>query len=267
MNFSRGPRVLLAIGLLATGSLLFQTALGLQGEGTSPAKAPPRVAILIDDLGGSWKVAQEVLNLPAPITLSVLPHLSHSLRISEEAHRLSRQVLLHLPMEPHDLKRNPPGPGALFSIMEREIFLRTIKSSLASVPHAVGVNNHMGSKLSETPWAMGLVMSLLKSRGLFYVDSLTSPHSVAFQTARDFGVATLKRQIFLDNELESAAISARLEEVGEMALRRGKAVAIGHPHQKTLEALRVGLPRLLAKGVQVVPVSELLEGGDAGPRD
>ena len=263
----RWPWVLIALGFLATGSLLPRMASGLEGGERSSPKGSPRVAILIDDLGASWKAAEEVLSLPAPITLAVLPHLPYSLRIAEAAHRLSREVLLHLPMEPHDLKGNPPGPGALLSTMDREAFLRTLEGSLSSVPYAVGVNNHMGSKLTEIPWAMELLLNRLKARGLFYVDSLTSPRSVAFRTARALGLPAAQRQVFLDYELEDSAISARLEEAGEVALRRGKAIAIGHPHRKTLAALRVGLPRLLAQGVNVVPVSELLERGDAGPRD
>jgi polysaccharide deacetylase 2 family uncharacterized protein YibQ len=261
------PWVLQAVGVLLAAGLLSQRASGLEGEERSSPKGSPRLAILIDDLRASFKAAEEVLSLPAPLTLAILPRLPYSRPIAEEARRLSREVLLHLPMEPHDLKGNPPGPGALLSTMDRETFLRTLEGSLSSVPHAVGVNNHMGSKLTEIPSAMEITMNFLRARGLFYVDSLTSPRSVAFRTARALGVPAAQRQVFLDHELEDSAISARLEEAVEAALRRGKAIAIGHPHPKTLAVLRAGLPRLWARGVKIVPLSELLEKGDASPRD
>ncbi len=226
----------------------------------SLGKGPsPRAAIIIDDLGQDWKAAEELLAMEAELTFAILPHLPHSRRIAEEAHRRGREVLLHLPMEPRDPVANNPGPGALLSDMDRDVFRETLRKALDSVPHIVGVNNHMGSKLTEVGWAMELVIDTLKERRLFWVDSMTSPQSLGYVMAKKLGIGAARRRFFLDNDPSEEAIRETLERFADWTVRKGKAIAIGHPHRATRSALRAALPGIKAREIRIVPVSRLLE--------
>lgn len=227
-----------------------------KGEGAPPLA---RAAILIDDLGQDLEAAQDLLSMDAALTFAVLPHLPHSRRIAEAVHRRGREVLLHLPMEPEDPVAHDPGPGALTSGMSREELRAALGRALDAVPHIVGVNNHMGSRLTEVDWVMEVVLRALKERGLFWVDSLTSPRSQGYRMAKRLGIGAARRQFFLDNEATEEAVRESLEQFAEFAARKGKAIAIGHPHPATRSALRAMLPKLKARDIRIVPVSELLE--------
>jgi len=202
-----------------------------------------------------------------PLALAILPGLPHSKEVALAAHSRGAVVMLHLPMEPKSGEANP-GPGALTTAQDSVEIERLFDDALQWAPGAQGVNNHMGSRFTEDTERMKAVLTLIKRRGLFFVDSRTSPESAGFSLAREMALPTAQRDVFLDNERDVAAITGQIEELFKKAARRGHAVGIGHPYPETLEALRRALPRLHERGARVVPVTALLveEGRAAAAR-
>jgi polysaccharide deacetylase 2 family uncharacterized protein YibQ len=218
------------------------------------------VAIVIDDLGQDMKPAQELLDLPDHITLAVMPRLPYSKKIAEAARRSGREVLVHIPMEAKVRTEKHSTPGMLRSDMTPMEFISAVKEDLDSVPGAVGANNHEGSALTENREAMTFLMSELKPRGLFFLDSMTSPKSAAFTVAREFGLRSARRDVFLDNDGNNpAAIRKQLDELARTAKQNGRAIGIGHPHPATIAELRKWLGRIEEQGIEVVPVSMLVK--------
>ncbi len=218
------------------------------------------VAIVIDDLGQDIKQAKEVLALPGKVTLAVLPGLAHSTNIAELAGQAGREVLLHLPMAPLKDHEKTRTPGTLSADMNPMAFLNTVSDDVVSVPGAVGVNNHEGSALTENKEAMKFLMAELKARNLFFLDSMTNPKSVAYATAIEFGMKAAKRDVFLDNEGDNPSyIRGQLEILADIARKNGKAIGIGHPHPATLSELRTWLAEAGAQGIEIVPVSRLMQ--------
>ncbi|MFQ5465393.1 MAG: divergent polysaccharide deacetylase family protein [Thermodesulfobacteriota bacterium] len=229
----------------------------------APRAIPPgaaRVAIVIDDLGGNIERLRDLLEIDAPITISVLPWLPYSEATAFEAYSSGREVLMHLPMEPHD-PANDPGKGALFTTMDPSEIRRLMAEDLKTVPYAVGVNNHMGSRFTEDRAGMREVLDVVRRKGLFFLDSRTTPRSVGRSLASDMGVRTAARNVFLDNERDGGYITGQIAELVEIARKSGRAIAIGHPYPETILALSRTIPALAADGVYVVNVSEVLDGG------
>ena len=217
------------------------------------------VAIVIDDLGQDVKQAKEVLTLPGKVTVAVLPGLAQSKNIAELAGQSGREVLLHLPMEPLKNHEKTRSPGTLSADMTPMAFLKTVSDDVESVPGAVGVNNHEGSALTENKEAMKFLMVELKARNLFFLDSLTNPKSVAYATAIEFGMKAARRDVFLDNDTDHpASIRKQLDELVAIARDHGKAIGIGHPHPVTLSELRKWLAETDSQGIEIVPVSRLM---------
>ena len=217
----------------------------------------PKVAIIFDDAGYSVRSAQEVEAIGRPVTISVLPNLRFSTQIAEDAPAHGVQVILHLPLEPD----NPaiwPGPGAVIVAMSEEEIQSTVTMDLATVPTAVGANNHMGSLGTSDPRVMRAVMGTMKARHLFFVDSMTSSHSVAAQVARTMGVPTTTRAVFLDNTDEEDAVRAQCRLLIRLAQARGQAVAIGHVGRVTPRVVMALLPEFDEAGIELVRVSDLV---------
>lgn len=228
------------------------------------AQADGHLAIVIDDIGRELDMFEELLDLRFALTFSVLPGSVYATGVQQRLlvdDRRPRDILLHLPMEPLD-------PGAMrLDVEAGEIYLlasddpaqlraKTL-AALDRVPHAVGVNNHMGSKLSANPRAMAAIMPALHERGVFFLDSRTIPTTVAADQAERAGLPTLSRHVFLDHDPAPKAIRAALEQAAERS-RSEPTVAIAHPSQALVEVLREELPALHARGVGVYPLSRLL---------
>jgi polysaccharide deacetylase 2 family uncharacterized protein YibQ len=217
----------------------------------------PRLAIILDDLGNDRRVADEIFDLPYPLTLSILPNHEHSVEIAEEAERRGYQVMLHLPMQavatekPEEQELRPGMPA-------REVS-KLVNQFLRNVPGAVGANNHQGSQATSDAALMGELMPVLRERHLFYIDSRTTAATVAYETAQRSQVRSAFRNVpFLDDVEEVGAVRKQLELALRGAREKGSAVAIGHPHAATLEALRDVLPRAEAEGVRLAFASELV---------
>jgi polysaccharide deacetylase 2 family uncharacterized protein YibQ len=218
----------------------------------------PRLAIIIDDLGTDPAPAETILNLPFPLTLSVLPNELHSRDIAEEAFQHGDQVLLHLPMEAEGGAAKPEAIELRVGMSASDVD-RLLGEMLDSVPHAIGVNNHEGSRATADPGLMAALMDTIRARHLFFVDSRTTVATVAYDAARQAGVPAAYRKVFLDDIETREAVLQQLDVAARDATRDGWAIAIGHPHPETLAALAEGLPRMQARGIRLVFVSELVQ--------
>jgi len=215
----------------------------------------PRLAVVIDDLGNRWARDVRAVALPGVYTFALLPHTPYAHALAQRIRAQGKEVLLHLPMEPHGEQR--PGPGALWVHQTRPRLLATLRADLAALPFVSGVSNHMGSRLTESPRAMAWVMAELARRpGLYFLDSRTSAASRAYTAARRVGLPALGRDVFLDHERDPEAVRRQLMRAVALARARGHAVAIGHPYAVTLEVLEYWLPRL-ARQVRLVPARVL----------
>jgi uncharacterized protein len=223
----------------------------------SGAATPVTIALVIDDIGDSLADGRRVIALPAPVACAVLPHTPYGDTLAREAHAAGKEVLLHLPMEP--VGESETGPGRIETGMPSLELSITLDHDLASVPYAVGVNNHMGSRLTRDRDAMRRVMRGIRRHGnLYFIDSLTTPASVAAQVAREEGVPAMARQVFLDDDPRPEAVDAQFDQLLQLARRHGAALAIGHPRPETLAVLERRLPHLAALNVQVVAPSVML---------
>jgi polysaccharide deacetylase 2 family uncharacterized protein YibQ len=216
-------------------------------------------AIIIDDLGQNLDTARQLLALPYPLTFSVLPHLRDSVQTATEARRAGHEVMLHLPMEPEAGSRAAPEKGEIRVGMTSFEVEHILQSDLASVPHALGVNNHMGSRATADPRLMAAVMRSLASRHLYFVDSRTTAASVALEAARQQGLPAFYRSVFLDNTESVPYTLGQLRQFRRVLEEQGTALAIGHPYPTTIAALAEFLPELEKDDVQLAPPSQLLQ--------
>jgi len=230
------------------------TLLTAQGS----AEPQPRIAIIIDDLGYQLEAGRRAIQLPGPITFAVLPGTPHSRRLAGFAHDRGKEVLMHLPLESVNYT-GPAEPGGVTLDMSRDEFRATFASAIETVPFAIGVSSHRGSLLTRHPGHMTWLMQEIRERDdLFFIDSYTTPESIALKVAAEEGVNATRRDVFLDHDRSIDAVARELERLKAMARRNGRAVAIGHPFPETLEVLERELPKLAAEGIELVTISALL---------
>ncbi|MBF0468376.1 MAG: divergent polysaccharide deacetylase family protein [Desulfamplus sp.] len=218
---------------------------------------PPRIAIIIDDMGYDPKIADSISRIDKNITISILPGSPFGRRIAQTLHSRGTQIMLHLPMEPLQYPSVNPGHGAILSDMTPDNVLTLLNKNLESVPHAIGVNNHMGSRLTTLSVQMVQIFEILKQKNLFFIDSLTSNQSSGIKSARQVNLSFASRDIFLDNIKDKAYIKKQFRELIRMAKQNGTSIAIGHPYNETYIVLKEEIPSL-PKNIKLVPVSELV---------
>ncbi|MDH5258936.1 MAG: divergent polysaccharide deacetylase family protein [Gammaproteobacteria bacterium] len=215
------------------------------------------VAIVMDDLGNDLVIGEQVIAMPYDLTYSFLPHTKYSLSLSRQALKKNKEIMLHLPMEPINNKNM--GPGGLNVSMPRQQFVEIIRQDIQAIPGVIGINNHMGSLLTQNSLQMQWLMEELKGSDNFYfVDSRTHSSSVAADQARAFRVPTASRDIFLDHVVSESDIDFQFQRILKRVNNVGYALAIGHPHKITLDALKSWLPRLKAEGIKIVSVSRFI---------
>jgi len=228
------------------------------GTETHPRKIQ-RVAIIIDDIGYDLSQVDELLQIDVPLTFSILPFCTNSIEAADKVHRAGKEILLHLPMEPRDYPRKNPGRGVLLTLMTEEEVRRSLDDALSAVPHASGVNNHMGSKFMEDGEKLAVVFKTLKGKGLFFVDSLTTKNSRGRSLARDIGLPFVSRDIFIDNGRDFGKTYQAFMKLPKGKKRRRDLVVIGHPYPGTIEALQASVQRFRSEGIEIVPVSEIVK--------
>jgi polysaccharide deacetylase 2 family uncharacterized protein YibQ len=220
------------------------------------------IAVIIDDAGLDRARTARAVRLDAPLTISFLPYAGELKRQAREARLAGHELMLHLPMEPISPNEDP-GPHPLLTWLARGELEQRLLRMLASFEGFVGVNNHMGSRMTLDAGAMLPVLEQVRARGLLFVDSRTIAGSVAGPLADRLGIPGAARDVFIDHEGSEEAVRARLADIERIARRQGQAVAIGHPHDLTLDALERWLPTLAARGFALAPVSALAKRREA----
>lgn len=215
---------------------------------------PARVAIIIDDIGYRYTDIK-ALSLPGEITYSILPHTPYGKKLALKANAKNKDVMLHIPMESENGKKL--GPGALTSTMSRDEIMASLQASLTEIPFAIGINNHMGSYLTQLDEPMTWTMDFLKQHQLLFLDSKTSPDSKAEMIARQVGVPVNNRHVFLDNQLTDKYITQQFNSLIYQAKSHQMAIAIAHPHPETIKALKRLIPTLEKNNIELVPLSVL----------
>ena len=218
------------------------------------AVEPIPLVVVIDDVGNNLSDLEPFLALP--VTFAVLPGLPYSRQAAEMLHRAGREIIVHMPMEP--IGQENPGPGAILVSHSDAEIVRQLQSNLDSVPYAVGINNHMGSRAVADPRVMSAVLGFLGERGLFFLDSRTTAESVVASLAPRYGVPFAERDVFLDNEPAEDRVEERLREGLVIASERSGVVLIGHVQSRaTAAVLARRLPALEAAGFRIAPLAEL----------
>ncbi len=249
------PQIIYEEPIKADNTIHLITPSGYKETVTLPHQ--PLVAIIIDDMGYKTRIPNKLLDLDLDLTFSFLPHGPHTTEQMKKAAALGRDIMLHLPMEARDARWNP-GPGGMFTPMDKNQLKNIFQEDLASVPLAVGVNNHMGSKFTADTNAMTTVLNFIREHNLFFVDSLTTANSVGWNLARKKGIKTAKRNVFLDNSRDREKTIIQIKALIRLARRQGSAVGIGHPYPATLAALE-SCRDILRKQVKVAPVHLLVK--------
>ncbi len=217
----------------------------------------PMIAIVIDDLGLDRKRSEKVTQLKGPLTLAWMTYAEDLPKMTRQARARGHELMLHVPMQPMSDSFNP-GPDVLSITASPEENRRRLIWGLDRFEGFVGINNHMGSRFTADRDGMRVVMAELKKRGLLFLDSLTTDKSVGADLAKAEGVPFAARQVFIDNEQSVQAVLAQLSKAESYARKHGMAIAIGHPHDATIEALSQWLPGLEAKGLVLVPVTTIV---------
>lgn len=215
-----------------------------------------QLAIIIDDVGLNLENGVRALAIPGPMTFAILPHRKYSSQLAYLAGRLNKDVMLHAPMS--TIRNTELGDGALDESLDESSFKQRLIFALNNTPNIKGMNNHMGSRLTTNNQYMQWVMEVLKEKHLFFVDSRTSADSVAFDIAQQDNIPSLRRDIFLDHEVNTEFVNQQFKKAVHIARKYGSAVAIGHPHRVTLDYLNRAVLELPELGIQQVTVSTML---------
>ena len=214
------------------------------------------LAIVIDDIGYSLPRAERVMRLPGILTVGLLPFAPNTTEIARRAHAAGREVILHLPMQPQSAREDEQENDTLTLDMSADKFADILDAALRAVPHCVGINNHTGSLLTEHRESMVRLMRHIRHRGLFFLDSRTSPNTLAYKVAQEWQVPAAKRDVFLDHHLKLEAIEAEFKRVLNIARKNGQAVLIAHPHRVSLDFLETAMANL-PDDVRLIPLSKL----------
>lgn len=222
-----------------------------------------KAAIIIDDFGGVGKGTEEFLASDIPVTVAIMPFLEHSSEIAEKANEQGFEVIIHLPMEPKKGKRSWLGPKAITSDLSLQEVEKRVEDAIENVPHAKGINQHMGSKIVENKEMITTILTVAKSHGLYVVDSGTNPRSYISSVSEELGIPSAKRDLFLDNTLSSQGhVYEMATQLADLTIKGRDAIGIGHVgiHGiETFQAIEEAQPYFLENNVDIVPASELMK--------
>jgi uncharacterized protein len=264
-----GRRLLqLALGVLVSSGMVLgmgavEAAEPQQPEGElgRQEQVSKKAAIVIDDFGNQMQGTQDMLNLPIPITVAVMPFLPTTKQDAELAHSRGKDVIIHMPMEPVKGKKSWLGPGAITSDLSDQEVRKRVEAAVDEVPYAIGMNNHMGSKITSDPKIMRIILEVCKERNLFFLDSKTTGKSVVGKLCVELGVPTASNNLFFDDVYTMEHIMKQAELFKKKLQKEDQLIAIGHvgpPGKKTAFALKKIIPELDGK-VEFVPVKELVK--------
>lgn len=227
-------------------------------EEEAALRALPKLALIVDDGGYNMENFKEMLGTGKRITYAILPHSPHAQEAALLAYRDGSEVMLHLPMEPKNGGQYSLEKDTVRTGMDAKRVQKILEDALKQVPHVRGINNHMGSKATEDPQVMGAVMQVLKREGLYFIDSNTSFQTVGPEMARIAGVASRRNDQFIDREKKIEAIKNAIRLAMRKAKQEGRAVAIGHPHPSTAQAIKEMISEIEKEGIRLVFASEVV---------
>lgn len=249
-------------GLAAAGqiaSISKPAAQLIKDEGRQSAKGK-KLAVIIDDLGNGMQGTEEIMALPVKVTVAVMPFLPTTEADARKAHEVGHDVLIHLPLEPKQGPTRWLGPGAILTKMSDEEVRKKVEAAIDNVPYAIGINNHMGSKVTGDERVMSIILDVCRERGLFFVDSRTNYRSIIFKLCKQKGMPQIKNDIFLDDVHTEAHISRQMDKVAEQVHAEGKCVTIGHvgtKGRKTAAVIKKYIPKLQGQDIEFVGISEM----------
>jgi len=217
-----------------------------------------QLAIIIDDMGSSMQEARSLAGIGVPLTFSIIPGLASYREVASFAASSGIETMIHMPMQPKGWPQHRLEANGLLLSMDDAAIADRLEGFMRDIPRATGANNHMGSEFTENEDKMRVVLGALKSRGLFFIDSVTSPQTKGLRLAREMGIKSERRNVFLDNEQNSAYIQGQLNQAVRLARKTGSGIAICHPHPATIRTLAALLPGLEKQGITLVPVSRLV---------
>jgi uncharacterized protein len=232
-----------------------------QAKAEQPIK---QLAIVIDDFGNNMKGTEEMLDLPVPITVAIMPFLSSTEQDAKLAHEKGHEVIVHLPMEPKKGKKSWLGPGAITTDLSDEEVRKKVEEAIANVPHAVGMNHHMGSKVTEDERVMRIILEVCREKGLYYLDSKTTGNSVIPKIAKELSLPYLENSMFFDHVYTSRHVNKQASRLVKQLESHDKFIAIGHvgvTGDMVASALRSYIPQY-QKQAELVPLSALVPGAD-----
>lgn len=242
--------------LMSISTLVFSTDVFAEEQ------AAKKVAIVIDDFGNNMKGSEEILHLPAKLTIAVMPFLPTTKEDAVLAHKLGHEVILHLPMEPMRGKKSWLGPGAITTDLSNEEIAKRVNDAIDAVPYAVGINNHMGSKVTADERVMRIILNICKERQLYYLDSKTSRKSVVAKIASELGVPYLENELFFDEVYTTNHIVKQTNQLMRKIDFDDHIIAIGHVGivgEKTASVLKQYIPALKKKAEPVTLSTLLIE--------
>ena len=238
-----------------------ETAAVKEGKAAEPKEnggGQGQLALIIDDMGSNLQQARDLAGIGLPMTFSIIPGLRCDRDVAGFAARSHIETMIHIPMQPKGWPQRRLEANGLLLSMDEAAIREHLGEYERQIPSAIGVNNHMGSEFTEHEDKMRVVLEMLKGKEMFFIDSVTTPRTVGQRLAREMGVKTGKRDVFLDNEQNSAYIRGQLAQAVRLAKKRGSAIAICHPHRTTIATLSEALPTLAGQGITLVPVSQLV---------
>jgi polysaccharide deacetylase 2 family uncharacterized protein YibQ len=224
-------------------------------------RGSPKIAFVIDDIGDYDIGALKLKSLDIPITASILPNSSKAHEEAIKIQQLGLKAIIHMPMQPQNGNGSTYGNDKTITVNSKDREIKElIKNAKKKIPNAKGVNNHQGSLVTSNREVMFRILKIIKREGLYFFDSRTISNSVAFDTAKRLGVKTAYKDVFLDHGEKTYANSINwIKRLVEIALQKGQAIAIGHPYETTLRAIKDSIGYIKSKGIEIVFLSELLE--------
>ena len=227
-----------------------------------PVKILPaqhKIAIVIDDWGYNRRNLNFIREIKTPLTISILPQLNYSKKIATVARDNNKEVIIHLPLEPHKNRRVGLEKGVILTGMSEEKIIEIFKKALKSIPYSKGVSNHMGSKATEDRGVMKILFKQFKKNNLYFLDSLVTSDSICEDLAGDMKLRFTKRDIFLDNELNADYIKNQLNKLVLRVKQDGEAIGIGHDRLVTLRVIKDSISEIEKQGIEFVFVSDLVK--------
>ncbi|MED5317217.1 MAG: divergent polysaccharide deacetylase family protein [Candidatus Neomarinimicrobiota bacterium] len=225
---------------------------------TAPIRVKGKIGLIIDDFGyRNDEISVGFLHLGVNLTCAVIPGHAYSSSFGEKAVSRGHEVIVHMPME--NVGENRGEEKFVLRVdMKPDAVKNRVYDALDQIPEAIGMNNHQGSQATADPGVMNSVAAVLKERNKFFIDSRTTPETVAESIMNNWKVPSARRNVFLDNDHDEEKIKRQLLSLVEIAERDGSAIGIGHVKQNTLNVLRKQIPELKRKGFKFEFVSNML---------